>query len=110
MKRILIGAGVGVACAMTLLIGYGAWGGYYHGDEWFAASRNLSKWESAGTGAFVMGAYFWWAAVPVGGLIGGLAGVGSWLVRRPADGQSRRFHVDAGGIAGAPRRSGRSLG
>jgi hypothetical protein len=86
MNRTLIGAGVGIACAMALLIGYGAWGGHYHGDEWFAASRNLTRWEAASTGALYMAAYFWWAAVPLGEVIGGLAGLGSWLVRPRATG------------------------
>ena len=86
MTRTRIGAGIGIACAMLLLVGYGAWGGYYHGDEWFAAYRNLTRWEAAATGALFVGAYFWWAAVPVGGVIGGLAGFGCWLVRPRAAG------------------------
>ena len=77
MKRTLIGAGIGLVCGILLLAGLGAWQGYLDG----VGRRFPPGWEAAVMGAFVYMAYFWWLAGTVGGGIGGLAGMGSWLVR-----------------------------
>ena len=77
MQRTLIGAGVGMVCGELALAGLGAWMGYALGS----GARFPPGWEAAGMGAFLYAAYFWWLAIPVGGIIGGLAGGGSWLVR-----------------------------
>jgi len=80
MRRALIGAGVGAVCGVLALAGLGVWAGYTHGGEWVGPRGLQPGWEAAGTGAFVCTAYFWWLAGAVGGVIGGLAGLGSWLV------------------------------
>ena len=81
MRRALIGACVGVACGVLALAGFGAWAGYMHGGEWVGPPGRPPGWVAAGTGAFVYAAYYWWLAGAVGGVIGGLAGLGSWLAR-----------------------------
>jgi hypothetical protein len=81
MRRALIGAGVGMVCGVLALAGFGAWAGYTHGGEWIGPVGRPPGWEAAGMGAVVSTAYFWWLAGTVGGTIGGLAGMGSWLVR-----------------------------
>ncbi len=77
MLRALIGAGVGMVCGLLALAGVGAWADYTDG----CGARFPPGWEAAVMGAFVYAAYFWWLAGTVGGIIGGLAGGGSWLVR-----------------------------
>jgi hypothetical protein len=80
MKRTLVGVCVGGVCGVLALAGFGAWGGYTHGHEWVAGPAPPPE-EAALRWAFVFVAYYWWFAVVVGGVIGGLAGLGSWLVR-----------------------------
>jgi len=87
MKRALIGACIGGACGVVALAVCGARGGYHHADEWYAAPAPPPG-EAAVRSAVFMVAYFWWAAVPVGAAIGGLAALGSWVV-----GPRRRQHV-----------------
>jgi hypothetical protein len=89
MRRTLVGAGIGAVCGVLALAGFGAWAGYTHGGEWVLRARLPPGWEAAATGAFVYTAYYWWLAGAVGGVIGGLAGLGSWLVRPRTPGQSR---------------------
>jgi hypothetical protein len=70
------------------LAGLGAWGGYTHGGEWVAAPAPPPA-ESAIIWALRFTAFYWWLAGAVGGFIGGLAGLGSWLVRpKPPAGTS----------------------
>jgi len=78
MRRAMIGAGVGATCGVFVLAVFGAWAGYTSG----LGTRLPPGWEAAMTEAFVYTAYFWWLVATVGGVIGGLAGLGSWLVRR----------------------------
>jgi hypothetical protein len=80
MRRALVGVCVGAACGVVALAACGAWGGYTHADEWYAAPAPPPG-EAAVRSAFALVAYFWWAAFAVGGVIGGLAGLGSWFVR-----------------------------
>jgi hypothetical protein len=80
MKRALIGACIGAVCGVIALAMCGAWGGYHHADEWYAAPAPPPA-EAAVRSAGFLVAYFWWAAFMVGGLIGGLAALGSWAVR-----------------------------
>jgi len=85
MVRALIGACIGAVAGVLVLAGFGFWAGYTEGGEASARPALPPGWEAALTAAFVYAAYFWWFAATVGGLIGGLAGLGSWLVRpRPA--------------------------
>jgi hypothetical protein len=77
MKRTLIGAGVGMFFGILTLAGLGSWAGYTHG----VGTRLPPGWAAAGTEAFVYSAYFWWLSGTIGGVIGGLAGMGSWVVR-----------------------------
>lgn len=81
MKRALIGICAGLVCGILALAGFGAWAGYSHGGEWVLRAGLPPGWEAAGTGAFVYTAYFWWLAGMLGAIVGGLAGLGSWLVR-----------------------------
>jgi hypothetical protein len=81
MRRALIGTCVGVACGVLALAGFGAWAGYTHGGEMVGPPGRPPGWVAAGTGAFVYTVYYWWLAAAVGGVIGGLAGLGSWLAR-----------------------------
>jgi hypothetical protein len=80
MRRTLVGVCVGAICGELALAGCGAWSGYTHGHEWVAGPA-LPPGEAAARWAFVFVAYYWWLAGAVGGFIGGLAGLGSWLVR-----------------------------
>ena len=80
MRRVLIAAAIGVACGVLGLAGLGAWAGYAHGGEWVAGPAPPPE-QSAVTWAFVFTAYYWWLAAALGGAIGGLAGLGSALVR-----------------------------
>jgi hypothetical protein len=81
MNRAMIGACVGAACGLVALAGFGAWGGYTHGGEWVGRRGLPAGWGAAAAGAFALTAYYWWLAGAVGGAIGGLAGLGSWLAR-----------------------------
>jgi hypothetical protein len=78
MRRAMIGAGVGAACGVLVLAMAGAWAGYTTG----VGGRLPPGWDAALTEAFVYTAYFWWLTATVGGVIGGLAGLGSWFVRK----------------------------
>jgi len=80
MKRTMIGFCLGASCGILLLAGLGAWAGYTHGTGW-TGHPALPQSEAAFIWALGYTAYFWWLAVGVGGIIGGLAGLGSWLVR-----------------------------
>ena len=88
MKRASIGAGVGMVCGVLTLAGFGAWVGFGQG----VGTRIPPGWEGAGMGAFIFTAYYWWLAGTIGGVIGGLAGVGSWLVRPRPPTQSSAFN------------------
>jgi hypothetical protein len=65
---------------VLILAAAGAWGGYAHGSEWVAAPAPPPA-EAAVTWALRFTVYYGWLAGAVGGIIGGLAGLGSWLVR-----------------------------
>lgn len=80
MKRALIGFCIGAAFGILVLAGFGAWAGYTHGTGWTGRPA-LPPLDAAFIWAFCFAAYFWWLAVPVGGIIGGLAGLGSRLVQ-----------------------------
>lgn len=80
MRRTMIGFCIGAASGVLLLAGLGAWAGYTHGTGW-TGHPVLPPLEAAFIWAFCFITYFWWLAVAVGGIIGGLAGLGSWLVR-----------------------------
>jgi hypothetical protein len=88
MRRTLIGACVGAVCAVLALAALGAWAGFTHGGEWVGRAGMPPGWAAAATGAFVYTAYYGWLAGTVGGVIGGLAGLGSWLVRPRPPGKS----------------------
>jgi hypothetical protein len=64
-----------------LVAGFGAWAGLAHGGEWVGRVGLPPGWTAAALGAFVYTAYYWWLAGAAGGFIGGVAGLGSWLVR-----------------------------
>jgi len=81
MRRTLIGASVGAILGILALAGLGVWAGFTHGGEWVARRGLPPGWEAAATGAFVFTAYYWWLTGALGGVIGGLAALGSWLVR-----------------------------
>ena len=81
MKRIAIGAGVGAAFGVLALAATGAVAGYTQGGEAFARISIPPGVYAACLGAFVYTAYFWWLAGTIGAIIGGLAVLGSWLVR-----------------------------
>jgi hypothetical protein len=76
----MIGAVVGVTLGLVALAGYGAWWGLTQGVDW-RHPLLPPGWDAAAVNATVMLLYFWRAAVAVGGMIGGLAGFGSWRVR-----------------------------
>ena len=78
--RALVGAVAGVTVCLIALAGYGAWWGLTDGVDWRHPLLPPGL-EAASVHATVMLLHFWWAAVAVGGLVGGLAGFGSWLVR-----------------------------
>jgi hypothetical protein len=77
MFRTALGVAIGIAIGELLLAASGAYYGFEHGvvTSKTAPGPGAAAWE-----AFVFVAYFWWLAL-VGGTIGGLAGLGSWLVR-----------------------------
>jgi hypothetical protein len=80
MFRAMIGAAFGVALGMAALAGYAAWYGLTQGVDW--RQPNLPPgFDAAAVSAATVLSYFWWAACGAGGVIGGLAGFGSWLVR-----------------------------
>jgi hypothetical protein len=80
MRRALVGVGVGAICGVLVLAGFGAWGGYNHAHEWVTGPAPQPV-AAAIKWAILAVAYFWWLAALIGGVIGGLAGLGSWLVR-----------------------------
>lgn len=80
MRRVLVGTCVGAACGVLALAGLGAWGGYTRGHEW-VASPAPPPGEAALRWAFIFVVYYWWLVGAASGVIGGLAGLGSWLVR-----------------------------
>ncbi len=80
MKRTLVGCCVGAVCGGIALAACGAWGGYTHSDEWYAAPAPAPVDAAVRSASFSL-TYWWWLAGAVGGVIGGLAGMGSWLVR-----------------------------
>jgi ABC-type antimicrobial peptide transport system permease subunit len=88
MRRALIGAGIGAVVGLLALAAFGAWAGYAHGREWVAGPAPPPE-QSAFTWAFIFTAYYWWLAGAVGGLIGGLAGLGSSLVRPKPPAEAR---------------------
>ena len=78
MARTATWAGIGWACGMLLLAGFGFWSGFTQGEP---SSRLPPGPNAALTSAFVFVAYFWWVAGPIGAIFGGATGCGSWLVR-----------------------------
>ena len=80
MMRALIGAAAGVTLCLVALAGYGAWWGLTGGVDW-RHPLLPPGWEAAAVNASAVLLIFWWAAVAVGAVVGGLAGLGSWLVR-----------------------------
>ena len=80
MLRAMIGATVGITLCLTALAGYGVWSGLTGGVDWRHPILPPG-WDAAGVNAAALLLYFGWAAVSVGGVIGGAAGFGSWLVR-----------------------------
>ena len=76
-NRILIGAGAGILLG---LLGLAAWGGYYGYVNPGNAGR-LPGLDNAWRVAFYCAVVFSYAAVPLGAVIGGVAGLGSWLMR-----------------------------
>ena len=77
--------------ALVLFAGYWPWlvsvpgQAFTHGGEWVGRTGLPPGWSAAVTGAFVYTAYYWWLTGTVGGVIGALAALGSWLVRpRPS--------------------------
>ena len=81
MTRTLIGGCIGAICGVLALAGLGAWAGFTHGGEWVGRTGLPAGWEAAIMGAFVYTAYYWWLTGAIGGIIGAVAGLGSWLVR-----------------------------
>ena len=90
MTRTVIGACIGAVCGALALAGLGAWAGFTHGGEWVGRVGLPPGWEAAAMGAFVYTAYYWWLAGAVGAVIGGLAALGSWLVRPQGRGAESR--------------------
>jgi hypothetical protein len=58
-----------------------AWGAQYGFDNGVVTAKIPRGVHAAAVSAFCCAAYFWPLAMPVGAVIGGLAGFGSWLVR-----------------------------
>jgi hypothetical protein len=81
MKRSLIGASIGAIIGMLALAATGAIAGYVYGGEAVGPPSRPPGLAAALVGAFVYSAYFWWLAGAIGAFIGGVAGLGSWLVR-----------------------------
>ncbi|WP_020469848.1 hypothetical protein [Zavarzinella formosa] len=81
MNRSLIGAGIGAVAGLLALGSVGAWGGYNYGSEWVGRPNVVPGIPAAVEGAAIILVYFWWLGLFVGGMMGGLAGFGSWLVR-----------------------------
>jgi hypothetical protein len=78
MKRAVIGAGLGVACAVLLLAGLAAGDGYANGVPVYRLPPGP---YAALNNVLLCVAYFWPVPGASGAVIGGLAGFGSWLVR-----------------------------
>jgi len=78
MNRALIGAACGVACAVLLIAGLGAWDGFENG---IATNRMPPGVAAAVNNAFICVVFFWPVPSVCGAMIGGLAGLGSSLVR-----------------------------
>jgi hypothetical protein len=81
MKRTLVGACIGAIVALLALAAAGLAAGYTQGGE--AISRPALKPGpyAALLAAFVYTAYFWPVATAVGAMLGGFAGLASWLAR-----------------------------
>jgi hypothetical protein len=86
MVRALIGAVVGVACAVLLIAGLAAWDGYVNGMDTYRLPPGTN---AAVNNAFFCVMYFWPIPTACGAVIGALAGFGSWLVRPRRDGAAR---------------------
>jgi hypothetical protein len=81
MNRVLGGGGVGAGLGVLALAGVGAYLGFRSGTDG-------GGWGAAATWAFVFLDYYGWLAAAVGGAVGGVAGLGSWLVRPRGSGSS----------------------
>jgi len=99
MTRTLVGFATGFVCGVLALAGVGAWAGYVYGSEGVGPPPSPPGLSAALLGAFRFTAYFWWLAGAVGGLIGGLAAFGSWLVRPRPPGSEHRSAVRRAGRA-----------
>lgn len=80
MFRAMIGAAIGAALGTSALAGYGLWLGFTQGCDWRQPVLPPG-FEAAVTSALALLLYLGWAPFAAGGVIGGLAGFGSWLVR-----------------------------
>jgi hypothetical protein len=85
MLRAVVGAAAGVACAVLLIAGLGAWDGFANGSDFHRLPPGLGAAVSSATDCVV---FFLPVPAACGAVIGGLAGFGSWLVR-PRRGRSR---------------------
>jgi ABC-type antimicrobial peptide transport system permease subunit len=93
MNRTLIGYFLGAGYGLLLLAALGVVAGLTEGGAAVARPHIEPGPYAALLGAFVYTAYFGWLAGLVGGLIGALAGLGSWLVRPRASGPARRARI-----------------
>ncbi|MFY7953600.1 MAG: hypothetical protein ACOVT5_13930 [Armatimonadaceae bacterium] len=78
MLRTVIGSVIGMAAGMLTLAVFGALYGYENGVETARVPPGL---DGAVRSAFIWSVFFFWLALPAGAVIGGVAGLGSWLVR-----------------------------
>ena len=81
LKRTFIGACVGYVCGLLVLAGFGTWAGFTLGGPGIGRPRVAPGWEAAFMGGLFCIVYGWWLALTIGGVIGGAAGLGSWLAR-----------------------------
>jgi hypothetical protein len=78
MLRTVAGVVIGMAVGMFLLAGWGGYDGYVNG---LPSARIAPGLEAAATEAVVVPVFYFWMGMLPGAVIGGVAGVASWLVR-----------------------------
>jgi hypothetical protein len=76
MRRALVGICVGAATGLLSVAGVGAWIGYVYSDEFAVTPGFPLRWAALFANEAVHA--YWWLAVGVGGVMGGL---GSWFGR-----------------------------